>query len=266
MPNSTGSSSDHKPTNLVVDSEGAKRRVRKQIGAAEILLQGKTVPTPAAVDMLSDSATNWASTTHSILMLLFDSPEYANSFELARRRIFGGRGAPTAQERLTDILSVLRSGQQNLVGLLDTIDVIAELSVKNVPASAPAQEAPASHRPVIIHARDIYGTVLVESLVKSIESHVEVGLDGADVADAFRAMTDALRTDTELDEPVRAEALQYLEYLSETSATEPGKRRPALIAAAVTWMNGALTVATKVGELWQECGPTIEHGLRTIGL
>ena len=266
MANSAGSSSGHRPTRLVIDSEEAKRRVLKQIGAAQILLEGKTVPTPAAVDSLSASATNWANTMHSILMLLFDSPEYANNFEMARRRIFIGRGAPTPQERLTDILDVVRSGQQNLVGLLDTINVIAELSVRDTPASAPAQEAPLFHRPVVINVRDVYGTVLVDSLVKSIESHVEVGLDGAEVAEAFRVLTDALRTDTELHESIRAEALQYLDYLSEASATEPEKRRPALIAAAMTWMNTALTVATRVGQVWHEYGSTIEHGLRNIGL
>ena len=91
MAKTTGSPSGHKPTQLRVDGQEAKRRVRKQIGAAETLLQGKIVPTPAGVDVLSASATNWENTTRSLLMLLFDSPEYATECVVVSQSAMGHR-------------------------------------------------------------------------------------------------------------------------------------------------------------------------------
>jgi hypothetical protein len=266
MAKTTGSSSGHKPTQLRVDGQEAKRRVQKQIGAAEILLQGKTVPTPAGVDVLSASATNWENTTRSLLMLLFDSPEYATEFQRVCRRFTVSYGPPTALERLSSTLDILRDGQQNLVGLLDTIDVIVELSDADARGTAPAQVPPVTHGPVHIHIEgDVYGTVAVDTIAKSIENNVKRGLDGQEVADAFTTLAEAFQSDPELDDSARKEALEYLDVLAQESATPQGKRRPAVIATMLTTISAVLGVATKAGQTYDTLQPIIEHSLRASG-
>ena len=261
MAKTTGSSSGHKPTQLRVDGQEAKRRVQKQIGAAEILLQGKPVPTPAGVDVLSASATNWEKTTRSLLMLLFDSPEYATEFQRVCRRFTVSYGPPTALQRLSSTLDILRDGQQNLVGLLDTIDVIVELSDADARGTAPV-----THGPVHIHIEgDVYGTVAVDTIAKSIENNVKRGLGGQEVADAFTTLAEAFQSDPELDDSVRKEALEYLDVLAQESATPQGKRRPAVITTMLTTISAVLGVATKAGQTYDTLQPIIEHSLRVSG-
>ena len=69
-----------------------------------------------------------------------------------------------------------------------------------------------THGPVHIHIEgDVYGTVAVDTIAKSIENNVKRGLDGQEVADAFTTLAEAFQSDPELDDSVRKEALEYLD-------------------------------------------------------
>lgn len=262
MPKTTGSAGrPHKPPQLVVPAFDAQRQVQRRIDAGNALLNEQVTEVLAFQD-LEARVIKWETVTYDLLIRIVDSRDYGDSFVFARRRNNNYPQGTMLHIRLANLTASLQSQVNNLEGVVEKIDTMIAL-----PAPIDIEGLPEGPRnaPVHLHMGDVYGTVLVESLANSIESNVKIGLDGAEVAEAFKVMTEALRTDAELDESTRKEALQYLDYLSEASATPPPQRRPALIAAAVTWISGALTVATKAGQVWQEFGPTIEHGLRTIG-
>jgi hypothetical protein len=123
--------------------------------------------------------------------------------------------------------------------------------------------------PVVNISGDVVGNVnvIIDSLVESITNNATAtfGVDPTSMAQAFKVLAEAFVNDPDLAEDVKQEALENLDFLSESAATRPEQRRPSLMAASIKRLGALLTITTKAGQAWQEWQPTIEQGLRAHG-
>ena len=141
----------------------------------------------------------------------------------------------------------------------DLVDAISDLIDRRLRA--------APRGPVVNISGDVFGNVVTDSIVESITNNARAtfGADPAQMLLAFTKLAQTVMDDSVLAKDAKEEALKNLDYLAESVAARPEKRRPSLIAGAFTRLSALLTITTKAGQAWQEWQPTIEKGLSAHG-
>jgi hypothetical protein len=246
----------HRPAQLTVTGDDAKRRIQLRIDAADPFLDPGAI---SSVDGFIGDSRTWEATTTDLLNRLFDSSDFADKFTLARHRRIAVTGRPSpALDRVQFVQGSIGSQVRYLRGVLEMIDNIVEL-----PAAQPEKPEPISPRSVhYTFTAPIYGTVVADSITRNITNLVDAksGTDAATLAHAFKTLFDAFVGDPDLAE-VRDEVLENLDYLSESAVSAPEKRRPSIIARAFARITALIPVATQAGKAWGEWEPIIEQAL-----
>lgn len=103
--------------------------------------------------------------------------------------------------------------------------------------------------------------------VRNINSHIAavVGQGQEAVGEALVKLSEAALSDPQLDDASRAQILESIEDLADAAESAPNERKSARIRGAIQVIGQVASVATQLGEVWNQWGPVITQHLRLQG-
>jgi len=110
-----------------------------------------------------------------------------------------------------------------------------------------------------ISIKDSSGVVVaIQSTLSNIDAHVgDIKQKGnADIAQVLSTLTERIVA-SHLSESHKQEVLEQVEQLSDQAATDPAKRKPAIVKGSLAVLDKALGVAANLAVLWATFGPQI---------
>lgn len=213
---------------------------------------------PQHLEDFERDVSNWRRVVYETLRRLFDPPdEYANDFDRAGG-IFVGSYRDTPQVKFNRAHERLRRYVGNLQGIVQLIPVVAGAPPR--PLRQPITAGPSPRIHIEIHGGNI-GNLNLGEVVGNIESRINsvMGPEAATFAEAVKALVEIVQTGAGLSDPDRAEAISYLDAISEEAERPLDKRRVAVVGAIVARLAQVMALAEATHNVWQDYGPAVAH-------
>jgi hypothetical protein len=212
------------------------------------------------IDEIKKRVARWSDFNSELLRSLFDTDEVATDYEF-----YIGIGIGSTYDGPAVILDRLHESIDDrvsrLLGIVEKIEAgLYELAGASFPIpSSPSRDGASPRRPSNPPVINIYGgtvgTLNTGEVLGNIHSHVS-SLTGSPSAVAFRESIEAFsKTVAEVDDltdPVRTEVLENIEFIAESGAQPPDKRRVGVLRAALTMLPDTLALSSRALEAWDK--------------
>ena len=99
------------------------------------------------------------------------------------------------------------------------------------------------------------GEILAESIAANVSTLTDSNQQ--QIAEAFKNLTDAVKSCQEISSQSQAEILEQLQLLSEQATLTPSKRKAGLIKPTLSALAVVLSAGGGLAEIWSTLGPTI---------
>jgi len=217
---------------------------------------------PGAADGFSQEISRWSSYNAELLRQLFDTDEVAGDYNYFGIAFIGGYESEferlkELQERALDRVNRLRT----VVEKLPLYELTSE------PTLVPAKPEPSYGEPVVRPSTVIkishstFGTLNTGEVLGSINSHVAAttGVTAEEFRIATKELAAQIAQDGAFTDQQRRELLEDLDFLAETAAKPPEKRRLGMVRRTLAAMPDLLRVSAAGIDAWDKYSEPIRR-------
>jgi hypothetical protein len=199
----------------------------------------------------------WTDYNGTLLQRLFVGERFAIEYaSTVHRHRIPAVGAPLDRRAAAD--ASVEDQVSKLISILEQLPLLEVQPMNNDPNSQRADASPPRSVVINMHGGAI-GQLNLGEVRGNINTHLNAlaGRHAEDFARPVQILTDAISQDRGLDETKRAEALELIEFLSDSATQDTERRRPSLIKSALATLPLLVSGAKLAESAWTEHGRTI---------